>query len=194
MNDVSQRIAFWQAASGPKRKCVVLGIGNSLMCEDGVGTRLVGDLSRVCHHFSQSSEIEFDFIDGGTLGYLLLDRIAGADLILVLDAANIGEAPGAFRLLEGETLHQFLSGGNNRSVHELGLIDLLQMLDFTPEKPKELALIGIQPERLGWGDALSPAIEAQIPEIISFATCFIDSWSQRTAPTEATVELEGSQA
>jgi hydrogenase maturation protease len=122
----------------------------------------------------QNDQIEF--IDGGTLGYLLIDRVADADLLIVLDAANLGAVAGAHRVVQGEDVYDFLSDRRNRSVHEVGLIDLVQMLDLGKTGPNELFLVGIQPENLDWGLDLSPSVSEKLTEIAGLVEARIDDW------------------
>ena len=73
-----------------KAPILVLGVGNALLRDDGVGLRLLSDLSR--EGLAWDGEVEF--LDGGTQGLALLDRIAGRHALLILDAVKLGAARG----------------------------------------------------------------------------------------------------
>ena len=164
------------AAPPQKTKCVVLGIGNVLMSDDGAGVHIVRHLIRsfTCRGAEFFGDV--DLVDGGTLGYLLIDRVSNADLMIVLDAANIGEAPGSFRPYEGDLVYEFLSDRQNRSVHEVGLIDLIQMMDLSGEAPKDLVLVGVQPESIDWGERLSPSVQKIVPIVAEEVERLLDAW------------------
>jgi hydrogenase maturation protease len=148
------------------------------MSDDGAGIHLVRHLEeRRARNGRQNDQIEL--IDGGTLGYLLIDRVADADLLIVLDAANLGAVPGTYRVVQGEDVYDFLSDRQNRSVHEVGLIDLIQMLDLSNKGPRDLVLIGIQPETIGWGEKLSPSITKMVPAIGGEVERLLNAWIER---------------
>lgn len=160
---------------GNDRRCVVLGIGNSLMSDDGVGGHLIKRLSETLSpSFCVANRVEL--IDGGTLGYLLIDLVAASDLLIVLDAAKLGAAPGAYRVVEGADVYDFLSDRQNRSVHEVGLIDLIQMLDLSGSAPRELVVIAIQPESVDWGANLSASVQEIVPMVAAEVERRLDAW------------------
>jgi len=143
-------------ARAANRRCAVLGIGNPLMADDGLGIHVVQKLQRTPGCFGPHGD-GVDLIDGGTLGYLLIDRLAGYDALIVVDAANLKAAPGSLRVLCNDELEAFLSDRSATSVHEVSLIDLLQMLRFSNEAPASLALVGVQPALIDWSTDLTPA-------------------------------------
>lgn len=157
------------------RRMVVLGIGNTLLGDDAVGIHVVRHLeTRKCASLFAGTRIEL--IDGGTLGYLLIDRISGADGLIIIDSANIREAPGSIRVFSEEKIDDFLAQNTSSSVHEVGLIDLLQMLNLSNEAPERCALIGIQPELIGWAAELSPAVSAAVPDACNAVERILQSW------------------
>ena len=98
---------------------------------------------------------------------------SSADALLVLDAAQLDAAPGTVRVLEGATLDEFLRAPRC-SVHELGLRDLLDAARLTDSLPARRALVGVQPRRVGIGDALSPAVAAAIPAAADAARAVLE--------------------
>jgi len=83
----------------------------------------------------------------------------------VIDAAELEALPGTVRSFEGEAMDRFLGENRKSSVHEVGLLDLRAISLLTGFWPVQRALIGIQPAFVGWGEALTPAVEAALPEI-----------------------------
>jgi hydrogenase maturation protease len=149
---------------------LVLGVGNPLMSDDGVGQRLLAALA-ACLPALDGVE----YLDAGTLGFMLLPRIEQCDALLALDAASLDAAPGTVRVFEGEGLDAFLRTPRC-SVHELGLRDLLDAARLTGSLPARRAMVGVQPLQLGWGMALSPEVEASIPAAMEAARRVLEGW------------------
>ena len=156
-------------------RVLVIGVGNPIMSDDGVGQRL---LEALAARLPALDDVEY--LDAGTLGFLLLPRIEQADALLVLDAAQFDAAPGTVRVLEGATLDAFLRAPRC-SVHELGLRDLLDAARLTDSLPARRALVGVQPRRVGIGEALSPVVAAAIPAAADAARAVLEAWSAPAA-------------
>jgi hydrogenase maturation protease len=158
------------AAARVAANVLVLGIGNVLLGDDGVGIRLVerlqADLRAGAVHF----------IDGGTLSFSLLEYIETADSMLVADAADLGEAPGTVRVFENEAMDGFLTRSRRRSVHEVGLCDLLDMARLLDCVPQRRALLCVQPSSIAWGDALSPAVAGSFDAACLRAASVLRGW------------------
>ncbi len=149
-------------------KILVLGIGNTLLADEGVGIVAMLQLQT---QFSARNDMEF--LDGGTLSFTLAVPISECDALLVIDAAELGAAPGTVRSFEGEAMDQFLGANRKSSVHEVGLLDLRAISILTGHWPQQRALIGVQPALVGWGEALTPEVAAALPEICSTASAII---------------------
>lgn len=156
-------------------RCVVLGIGNTLLGDDGVGIHVIRDL-QVGAGDSPCRHLGVEFLDGGTLGYLLIDRIAGADSLIVVDAANIGESAGVVRVFFDSEMYGFLNSSRNSSVHEVSLVDLLQMLILTGQMPRRCALVGIQPANIDWNTDMSPELIKSLPIACREIVKMVSAW------------------
>lgn len=154
---------------------VVLGIGNTLMSDDGAGIHVIQNLKR-SNAENSFEEGNIEVLDGGTLGYLLIDRLSDADGIVIVDSANLGSAAGTVCLIEGAGVDRYLNENPSSSVHEVGLIDLLQMMALNDSQPKLRALIGIQPELIDWGTEMSTAVAASIPAASNVVMNVLDKW------------------
>jgi hydrogenase maturation protease len=160
------------------QRIVVLGIGNTLMSDDGVGIHVIRDLQdRQRAQLLPEGDIEL--LDGGTLGFLLFDRLSGADGLVVVDAANLGEAAGAVRVIVGTEIARFLDEKRSLSVHEVGLLDLLQMMTLGGQAPRLSAMVGIQPSLIDWGTEVSPAVAAGIPHASQAVTQVLTRWTEK---------------
>lgn len=139
-------------------KPLILGVGNILLGDEGVGVRIAQALENrpdILPHF--------DVIDGGTSGMELLDDMANRDHIIIIDAVIANKKPGEIIVLHDEKVPTFFS--RKISPHQLGICDVLSALKLTDEFPKNLCLIGIQPETLNPQMALSETIQHTFPDI-----------------------------
>jgi hydrogenase maturation protease len=140
------------------RDVIVLGLGNILLSDDGVGVHVARRLA-----MNPGAPSGLRALDGGTLGFRLTEALARSDSVLIVDAALLGEPPGAMHLLESDELHRHVCRGGRLSAHEAGLVDLLTMARLEGWAPAHLALLGIQPERIDWGDTLSENVARSVP-------------------------------
>ncbi len=152
---------------------VVLGVGNTLLTDEGVGVHVVERL-RLDH----SGLEDVEYLDGGTLSFTLAGPMAEADQLIIIDAAELKASPGTVTLFENEAMDDYLGRGKRRSVHEVSLLDLLAVAHLTDSLPQRRALIGIQPQELGWGDAPSAAVAAAIPAACELTLNLIRKWRQ----------------
>jgi hydrogenase maturation protease len=137
---------------------LILGIGNILLKDEGVGVHVVRKLKEM------SLPENVEVLDGGTAGLDLADFIAGRKKLIVIDAVNAGEKPGTIYRLTEENLN--IKFKAIMSFHEIDFLDALYMSIVMDEKPEEIVVIGIEPKDMSDGTELSPEIEERIPDII----------------------------
>lgn len=153
-------------------KYLVLGVGNTLLTDDGIGVHIAESLRSRPELSSQ-----INILDGGTLGLSLLPDIEDAAGLIVVDAAEIGETPGTMRVFENSEMDRQLSG-KKRTVHEVAVADLLAAATMTGAKPAERVLIAIQPATTEWGLEPTPEVLSAVPGAIDAITSVIERWSQ----------------
>lgn len=152
--------------------CLVLGIGNILLTDDGAGVRAAEALAQRLAAFCGVR-----VIDGGTLSFTLLDYLLEADDLIVLDAAELGAEPGEVRSFESAAMDAFLADTTRRrSVHDVGLNDLVGMARLGGRVPERRALICIQAGEVGWGLELTPAVKAAVPVAAGQAQRLLERW------------------
>ena len=120
---------------------VVIGLGNILMEDEGIGVHAVNHLEQ---HYRFTPEIEI--VDGGTSGLDLLPFFGPDKAILLIDAVNFDMDPGTVGVLEDDAILAQLDP--KVSLHHLGLSDLISISELTDRKAQKLTLLGIQPESM----------------------------------------------
>jgi hydrogenase maturation protease len=149
---------------------LILGIGNNLLTDEGVGVHVVRYLEE---HHGEAEGVTF--LDGGTLSFTLAEPIAEHDNLIVVDAARFGQPPGTVCCLEGTEMDRYLAG-NRASVHEVGLMDLFDISRLSGTFPEHRALIGVQPESLEWGEVPSPTVAPAVTEVAAMALALAQRW------------------
>ena len=135
---------------------LVLGIGNLLMADDGVGVRVAQGLASR-YRFPAGVTV----LDGGTLGLDLLPRLEGVERLLVVDAVETGDKPGTMVRLTGGDIPLALE--TKVSPHQMGLKDLLTVAALQGNIPREMVLWGVQPASIDLDMALSPSVAEKLP-------------------------------
>jgi len=161
-------------ASGRKfgdGRVLVLGLGNSLLADDGVGVQAIRQLRE------QPAEATLELIDGGTMNFSLLQYLEDAAAMIVIDAANFHARPGTVRVFEGDEMDRIVAGSRHNSVHEAGLGDLMAMARLKDCLPERRALITVQPQRIDWGEALSEPVARALPGICERARLLAERWA-----------------
>jgi hydrogenase maturation protease len=150
---------------------LVLGFGDVLLGDDGAGVRLLERLQ------SELGPQVATFVDGGTLSYSLLLYMLGTESLLVIDAANLNAASGSIGLFEGSSMDRFLASDRRRTLHEVGLIDLLDMARLQDCLPARRALLCIQPSHIDYTENLSTPVLRALPDGIRVARALLRRWN-----------------
>ena len=153
----------------PNRRVVVLGLGNILNRDEGLGVSALGPLRL---RLGPAPGIEV--LDGGVLGMSLLPLVESCSHLLLLDAVDTGAPPGTVTVLGREEIPLF--GRRKLSLHQLGFQEVLQLAGLRGRLPENLALVGAQPTDISVGIGLSPELEAALPEIAARAVRLLESW------------------
>lgn len=169
-------------------KTLILGIGNTLLSDEGIGLHV---LSTLQHKHPDINGVEY--IDGGTLSFTLAGWIEQADRLIVIDAAEFHQPPGTIRCLRNEEMDRFL-GLPKRSVHEVSLLDLVDIARLSGHLPEQRVLVGIQAEKIDWGEHPSPAVAAAIPDAVETIEELLGDWGHPvTAKPVASAQPESKE-
>ncbi|MBU0484902.1 MAG: HyaD/HybD family hydrogenase maturation endopeptidase [Proteobacteria bacterium] len=131
---------------------LVLGVGNLLLSDEGIGPRIISELLNY-YHIPAGVEV----VDGGTMGYDLLPYLAGRSHLFIVDAFISEKIPGTVSRIELEDAGAFFR--NRMSPHQLGMADVLAVATMTDELPPSVILFGIEPATLDSGLELSAEVK-----------------------------------
>lgn len=139
---------------------LVVGLGNPLRGDDGVGVRVAQALAK------QELPDGVEVVDGGTLGLGIVPLIEGRQRVILVDAAEVGRDPGEFTRFTLDEAH-LLGTDQHLSVHDASLRDALQLAQVLQVLPDKVVVFGVQPATTQWDRELSPQVEATLPELIA---------------------------
>lgn len=159
----------------PQISVLVLGIGNLVMGDDGVGVMVAQRLQQE-YRFADNVEI----MDGGTLGLDLLPMLENVTNLIMIDAVETGKKAGTCVRLYGEELPIALE--TKVSPHQMGLKDLLAVSELMGHSPREMVLIGVQPGSIEMEIGLTPEVEAQLETLISNVLDELANWGLSATP------------
>lgn len=167
---------------------LVLGIGNLLWADEGMGIRSLEAL-----HADWQFDSGVRMLDGGTQGLYLLPYVEGCRRLLILDAVDYGLPAGALKVVRDDEVPAFM-GVKKMSLHQTGFQEVLSVAKLRGWNPLGVTLIGCQPEVLeDFGGSLSPKVRACIPEVVALALDTLQGWGAhprpRTVPPDAAARI-----
>ena len=140
-------------------KRLVIGVGNVLMQDDGIGPFCVEELRR-----SEGIHGDLLLIDGGTMGLDLMPYFEDVQKCVIIDALALPKPPGTIEVIESNDIKTVL--GCKMSVHEIGLTDLLEALEFLERLPGSLTLVGMVPFCVEFSYGLSEEARKRLPDLV----------------------------
>jgi hydrogenase maturation protease len=150
-------------------KTLVLGVGNLLLSDDGVGVHTIQRLQEVAR-LPEGVQV----VDGGTSGLDLLHYLEGVSHMIIVDAVETGQAPGTLMRITGDQVPAYLS--LKMSPHEIGLPDMLFAAKLRDLYPEEVVIWGVQPATTGVGLDLSPPVAAQLDVLVEKVLEQLKGW------------------
>lgn len=181
------------AADGP---AVVIGVGNVLLRDDGVGVRVVEALRAVAAQDPGALPDATRLVDGGTLGIDLLANVEGARTLLLCDAVDLDQPAGTVSVLRGDDI--LTAGGTWGGCIPGGVGELLSVARLAGWLPESVSLVGIQVDDTSYGEGLSESVAAALPRAVERARHELrelDGLGQMARPrSDGTVATEGATA
>jgi hydrogenase maturation protease len=161
-------------SDAPAGLTVVLGVGNPLMGDDGLG---LAALERLGAQWNVSGNV--DLLDGGTWGLSLLPAIEDAARLLIIDAIDAGAAPGTEVRVPRERFPGYCA--TKLSPHQIDLRDVLELAQLRGRLPRDAVAIGIQPATIELSDGLTDCVRARVDDVVRSAVDVLASWGHACA-------------
>ncbi len=155
--------------AGGRKEIVVVGIGNTLMSDDGAGVFAIEELEA---HYEISDNVEL--LDGGTKGLELLPFVEGKKKILFIDAVSFNARPGTVGELTKNEIPDYFA--TKLSVHQIALPDLIGAGKLLGTLPDEYHLIGIQPASIETGYGMTKMVRQGFGDLIVRVVEKLDEW------------------
>lgn len=171
----SPRIDLHAIYDDYENSIVVLGVGNILLTDEGLGVHVVEDLKA---NYTFTPQISL--IDGGTMGMELLTYMRGMKKILLIDAVNGGEAPGTIYEFPHRELEQYFT--DHISVHEVGMQDILRIRAIQENPLEDAIVIGVESESLDVGFEPSAPVQKALPEVKERVLRVLREWGVQIEP------------
>ena len=151
-----------------RRKVAVVGVGNVLLKDEGVGVHV----ARALRERVETDRTDIEIIDGGTSPdvFLLLE---GVHKLILVDAVKGGGNPGSIYRFHPDDIvseEKYII-----SAHQIGLLDGLRMIEYSGFKPDSIVIIGVEPKEIDWGLGLSTELNEKLPEIVKVVMDELDS-------------------
>ncbi|MCG8700437.1 MAG: HyaD/HybD family hydrogenase maturation endopeptidase [Bacteroidales bacterium] len=137
---------------------VVIGLGNILLADDGIGVHAINKL------FNEHIE-NVEFVEGGTLGINLLNVLEDRELVIAIDAVKGNQPPGTVYKFRYDEIYKYYAN-NTMSLHQLDFVKALEIGSFLDKTLPEITIIGVEPKRIELDMNLSNCVKSQLPKII----------------------------
>jgi hydrogenase maturation protease len=171
--DFSETNPVNEKDTGPHQNITILGIGNVLLSDEGVGVHVANEL------FKKELPENVSVVEGGTDGFRLLNIITDADRLIVIDAVRGDSEPGAIYRFDIDDMKRCPQEFKT-SVHQIGILEVIDLSGLIGKTP-QTTIIGIEPKSLEMGLELSPEIREKIPRIIEIVLDEVKRVAKRDA-------------
>jgi hydrogenase maturation protease len=141
-----------------QKPIMVVGVGNSIQMDDGAGIHALRELEK----YDIPEEVEL--FDGGTLGIDLMPYIEGREKLIFIDSVKGGQKPGTLFRFEPDDLTY--DDAPKTSVHQIGLIESLQMISMIGKAPDKIVIFGSQPGIIDWGETLTNEVKSAVQKLL----------------------------
>jgi len=142
-----------------RRLILVLGVGNLLLGDEGVGIHAVRELEK------RALPPQVDVVDGGTAGLNLLDLMKGYERVIIVDAVDAGEEPGTILRFTPQDVASDAQA-LPLSLHQTEILKVLELATYLGRPLPPIIIYGIQPQAMDWSTGLSPALQARLSKLV----------------------------
>lgn len=172
------------AFEDPSAKTLVIGVGNRILSDEGVGVHVI---ERLLAGYDIPGEVLI--LDGGTLGLDLLYYLEGVENLLLVDAVELRKDAGTLIRMVNDEVPAFLT--MKMSPHQVGIPDMLAVARMKDLYPPNVILWGMEPDWLELGMELSPVVEARVPVLIEEILKQLEAWGHPLKPKLPTPSTAG---
>lgn len=155
------------------RPILILGLGNILMRDEGVGVRIVEGMR------GMDWPADVEVMEGGTTGLGLLDAICGRRRVIVLDAVQCEGRPGTVVQFRVDPVQAGAAPSSPVSLHEVGFVEVLHAARLLNAAPRDVVVLGVKPAAVEFGTELSPEVAAAVPKAIEAVAWHLDAHRSR---------------
>jgi hydrogenase maturation protease len=156
----------------------ILGIGNLLMGDEGVGIHALNKLQE-----SYTFSPDINFVDGGTIGIDLIPYFEDCKNMIIIDAVDFQEEPGYVGVLQNEEIKYRFN--TKLSLHHAGLSDVLSIIELQEIEAPDMVLIGIQPEKVEMGLELTETTSNKMESVIQIILNKLEEWNIKSKPVSS---------
>jgi hydrogenase maturation protease len=151
------------------QNCAIIGIGNTLMKDEGVGVHVANAL---LSGYNFPPEVEV--MDGGTMGMELMRHFEDHKIVIIVDAVDFHKEPGFIGSIEDDEILKILN--TKLTMHHLGITDVLATLKLRDNQPDHIFLLGIQPESIDLDTEMSELVQSKMPRLIEIILLKLKEW------------------
>lgn len=155
------------------KKITILGIGNTLYSDEGVGVQVLPLLREL---LKNKSEDEVEVIEGATDGIKLLGPVEDTDYLIIIDAINGGKEPGTIITIKNDEIPNYF--GIKMSIHQVGFQEVLFAARIRERLPEQMIMFGIQPASLELGIELTSTVKNKLSELACVICDQVEKWSE----------------
>jgi hydrogenase maturation protease len=167
------------------KNSIILGIGNMVLSDSGAGMKTIRYLQR---HYADLESIAH--VEAAGLSYTLMPKLENTDTLIIFDAARLDKRPGTVTCLQGIQMDRFLRQPK-RTLNEMALADILNMVQLNECCPAHRALIAIEPKKTNWGKRLSSPVSRAIPKAAQHALTLLTQWTGYRPAQDAASTMNG---
>jgi hydrogenase maturation protease len=160
-----------QVENRPRERILVVGVGNLLMGDDGVGIHAVRELA------NRKMPVGVDVIDGGTAGMDLLRLVEGYSKVLIIDAVDAGQEPGALLRFTPEDISTH-AADFAVSLHQTEILKVMELATWMGQSLPPTVIYGVQPKEIDWSTGLSPAVQARLSSLVEAVLEEVSRWGR----------------
>ncbi len=150
---------------GTPKETIVIGLGNPLMADEGIGTVLADKLAKLAVAGELPSE-NVEYLDGGCGGMYLLHSIAGRKKVIMIDCALMGHEPGTIVRFTPEDV-KTVKKMAHLSLHEVDILKVIELAGDLGQSPEEIVIFGIEPVSITQQMHLNEPIQQRLDEYLA---------------------------